>query len=343
MSDNGSTGAVAPISDANESPAVESPQVEAAENQESEKKAGLQSLIQKAMGLAPKEEPKEEVKAEEAEPSFSQEDSKEDEAWGQKFAALSRQEKAIREREIELDQKNKEYEERIKSLEEKYSGYDSFDERIKKEPLKILEEKGINLETLSEFILNDGKSTPEMQIKETQEMLAKMQAQHDEKIEALRKEYEDREAEKEAKIAEQQYEAQEKGFKSEIADFVNEDQSKYKMVRAYDADNQIYDVIETHYNDQVERGVPDAERTILSIEEAADAVEEYYMEQYKALQEKINGPSENTEGQSEEDKGELSPTLSNDLNTQASTKTVGDRLLSDEESKSKAAQLIKWD
>ena len=83
-----------------------------------------------------------------------------DSEFDRKFAALSRKEKALRDRELELDKK---YGNKEKEL--------PLERRIRANPLKALEELGLDYDKLTELALNDGRLTPDMQMKLMREEL----------------------------------------------------------------------------------------------------------------------------------------------------------------------------
>ena len=91
---------------------------------------------------------------------FDQLESQDNGEFDKKFAALSRKEKALRDRELELEQK---YGNKEKEL--------PLERRIRANPLKALEELGLDYDKLTELALNDGRLTPDMQMKLMREEL----------------------------------------------------------------------------------------------------------------------------------------------------------------------------
>jgi hypothetical protein len=266
----------------------------------------------------------EELKAEaEVQPEVKQQEEK----FAAKFAALSRKEKAIRQREVQLQRQMQQLEQRLQAAEaqsKEIETYKSLPDRLKREPLKVLEESGLKFEQLAEMVLNDGKPTQDMLLNE-----------YEKKVMLKVKELEDKLAQKELKEAEEREAAAIEGFKAQLTDFVNKTED-YELIRANDAVDVVFEVIEAHHAETGE---------ILSNKEASDMVEEYLLEEAKKLVDrekvkKLLQPSEAPKKPVASQTG--AKTLSNAQAAQASQKPAG-RILSNEESKAEAAKLIRWD
>ena len=238
--------------------------------------------------------------------------------FSRKFAALSRREKEIRAKEAE-------YEQRIAELEEKFNSYNKQPEpepelpieyRLKKDPLRALEDMGLSYDKLTELALNDGKLTPEMQMRLMREEL---EGDYKKKFEDL----ENRLLEKEKSDEQRRYDDIQRGFQNEIEDFVESNADRYELIQANEANDIIYDVIEEHYNDT---------GRILDIEEAEKI--------FKLGKFRSKFGIEN-DFEQEESPRQSQVTLSNAMSAQANER-VG-RKLSDEESKALAAKMLKWD
>jgi len=265
--------------------------------------------------------------AEEVESSLeaAQEPERNDD-FSRKFAALSRKEKEVREREAE-------YERRIAELEHKFTAKEPqkepeipFDVQLRQNPLKALESVGLSYDKLTELALNDGKLTPEMQMKLMREEL---ETDYKSKFEDL----ENRLVEKEKGLEEQRYEDIKLGFQNEIESFVNSNGEEYELIKANEANDVVYDVIEEHYNETGK---------ILDIREAAQAVENYLEEEASKLLNLGKIRSKFNPGNNEQEPLRQSQvTLSNAHSAQANERVA--RKLSEEESKSAMAQMLKWD
>ena len=250
--------------------------------------------------------------------------------FSRKFAALSRREKEIRAKEAEYDKRIAELEERLGSFGKKPEPEPELpiEYRLKKDPLRALEDMGLSYDKLTELALNDGKLTPEMQMRLMREEL---EGDYKKKFEEL----ENRLLEKEKSDEQRRYDDIQRGFQNEIEDFVESNADRYELIKANEANDIIYDVIEEHYNDT---------GRILDIEEAAEAVENYLEEEAEKIFRLGKFRSKfgiENDFEQEESPRQSQVTLSNAMSAQANER-VG-RKLSDEESKALAAKMLKWD
>ena len=239
-----------------------------------------------------------------------------DSEFDRKFAALSRKEKALRDRELELDKK---YGNKEKEL--------PLERRIRANPLKALEELGLDYDKLTELALNDGRLTPDMQMKLMREEL---ENDYKDKFNSL----EERLNAKEKMEEEAKYDAVKQGFVGEINSFISENKSDFEYVAHNDATDVVYDVIEEHYN---ETG------RILDIKEAVEAVESYLEEEAEKLLNlgKVKNRLTSMRDEYEQPQRQSQTTLSNAHSAQGNERVV--RKLSDEESKSAMAKMLQWD
>ena len=239
-----------------------------------------------------------------------------DSEFDRKFAALSRKEKALRDRELELDKK---YGNKEKEL--------PLERRIRANPLKALEELGLDYDKLTELALNDGRLTPDMQMKLMREEL---ENDYKDKFNSL----EERLNAKEKMEEEAKYDAVKQGFVGEINSFINENKSDFEYVAHNDATDVVYDVIEEHYN---ETG------RILDIKEAVEAVESYLEEEAEKLLNlgKVKNRLTSMRDEYEQPQRQSQTTLSNAHSAQGNERVV--RKLSEEESKSAMAKMLQWD
>jgi len=239
-----------------------------------------------------------------------------DSEFDRKFAALSRKEKALRDRELELEKKYGNKEKEI-----------PLERRIRSNPLKALEELGLDYDKLTELALNDGRLTPDMQMKLMREEL---ENDYKEKFNNL----EERLNAKEKMEEEAKYDAVKQGFVGEINSFINENKNDFEYVAHNDATDVVYDVIEEHYN---ETG------RILDIKEAVEAVESYLEEEAEKLLNlgKVKNRLTSMRDEYEQPQRQSQVTLSNAHSAQANERVA--TKLSDEESKREMARMLKWD
>lgn len=167
-------------------------------------------------------------------------------SFASKFAALARRERELQKREAAI----------------KAAKTEDVKQASKAEnPLEALKQAGWTYEEVTQFILNDGKLTPEKQIASV----------HDE-VKALKEKLEA--SERMAKEAEQKKVVND--FKSEIVAQVAAGGEKYELIAGNKAHNLVYETIEAFYQRTAEE---EGEGRVLSIEEACDMVERHLEEE----------------------------------------------------------------
>lgn len=246
--------------------------------------------------------------------------------FAKKFAALSRKEKEIRSREQEYEARLAELNAKTESMlpkEEQTKEELPLEYRLKRNPLKTLEELGLSYDQLTNLVLNDGKLPPEMQMKLMKEEL---ESDYKTKFEQLEEKLKAKEIEEQ----EAQLNSVVTNFKKEINDLVTSDTEKYELINASESQELVFDIISQHYEET---------NKILSIEEAAQAVEEHLLEEFSKFS-NIKKLSSGEKAQEPDVNFRQSPTLSNDLSAQSVNST--DKKLSPEESKARAAAMLKW-
>lgn len=263
-------------------------------------------------------------------------EANEQDGFSRKFAALSRKEKEFRQERESWDAERTELEElrALKaSLEQKPEPEEKMplDYRLKRNPLETLEEMGLDYETLTELVVSGGKMSPEMQMKLLQQDLdSKYDKKYGSEIEQLKAKIQEKE---ESEVAEREQKAVE-DFKNKISSHIQESADEYELIIANDAMDLVYDVIEEHYNET---------NRVLDVKEAAPAVEKYLESEAQKLL-KLKKLANLSGQEKQEEKPSFTFESPNTLtNAQSAAAPKGaDRKLSIEESKAKAAQLIRW-
>lgn len=236
-----------------------------------------------------------------------------DDKFSAKFAALSRKEKMIFEREKQL-----------KELEAKYKGYDSIDSSVKSDPLAFMQKYGITYNDLTRLVLNDNKPTPDMEVKSVKEEMDK-----------LRKEI----AQKEADAQKQQFESTISSFKTEIKSFVESAKDTFELLTMQDAPEEIvYNVISEHFNKT---------QKILTHKEAAEHVEKYLEDEARKYLSVKKFQAKTPEApKTEATPKTTSATLTNNMDANAPTPSGNDLDPNDpyylEKSRERAAKLLKF-
>ena len=128
------------------------------------------------------------------------------------------------------------------------------------------------------------------------------------------------------------YDSVQNNFQEEIGSFVAQNPEKYELIEASNANDLVFDVIEEHYN---ETG------SILDIEEAADAVEDYLEQEANKFM-KLRKISSRLGVDPRELEQLEQVTLSNDHSAQVQYDGAN-RMLSDEESKARSARMLQWE
>ncbi len=255
-----------------------------------------------------------------------------DDKFAAKFAALGRQEKALRARERQVEQRLKELEGQFTAKETEVKSKYIDPEQLRKSPLKTIQDAtGLTFAQLAEMALNDDKPTQEMELDSREAKIMAKLKEYEDKLEAKEK------AEKQAQEAKVMSD-----FIATLTSFVN-DTPDYEMIRANDSIDLVYQVIDEHFNKTAAES-EDGTGIILSNKEAADAVENYLLEIAKK-QIKLPKVSKLLQPPPAEAPATKQPqtaakTLSNAQSTQASSPVS--KFLSDEDSKKQAASLIKW-
>lgn len=246
-----------------------------------------------------------------------------------KFAALSRKEKQMRDREKAIAAREAQIAEAEQTKSKYSSEIEAFKARIRKEPVKVMEEYGLTAQELAEVLLNNNEPTEKMKMTDSERA-----------IQAQLKALEDKLAAKEAAEEEERYQTTLNNFKSGIASFINNNAADYELVQANDATELVYQVIEEHHASTGE---------ILDTKRAADAVEAHLLEEAKKLIErpKIKGllqpkAPEAPSNAAKSETAKPAPSAKTLTNAAASKPTPPARKLSDEDSLTEAAKLIKW-
>ena len=266
-----------------------------------------------------------EYAAESYEDAGEEEGSSQDQ-FASKFAALSRKEKALRDRESEYESKFEEMERKLAEYEAQSQEPEvDWESMLRNDPLRALEEAGLGYDKLTELALNDGKLTPDMRL---EAMRQELENDYQRKFEEL----EERLNAKEQSEVESYYDAVQENFQDDITGVVMSDPDRFELVQASEASALVYDVIEEHYN---ETG------RVLDIEEAADAVESYLEEEAGKLM-KLKKLSSRLGIDPRELEAMEQVTLSNDHSAQVNYEGAN-RMLSDEESKARAARMLQWE
>lgn len=266
-----------------------------------------------------------------------QEEKKEDFDYASRFAALSRREKQL----IEKERKLKEIESKYKEKDSNFMSWEEKKALFKKNPDAIFEEMGMSFDELVNFKL--GLATQEEQkSNDPNEIYKKLKADLQADLEAREKAKAEAEEKARAEREEQENSQIIESFKSEMVETIKKNADKYELINYQQNFDLVFDVIQQYFDEHDE---------VLPIERAADHVEQYLESlvegatKLKKFQSKLapkqesSQPAENAP-KTESAKEQSPKTLSNALNSQNSSFT--DQTISIEESKRRAAALLRW-
>lgn len=267
---------------------------------------------------------------------------KQDDKFAAKFAALTRKEREVREREgkskVEVDAAKAQ----VEQYRNKYGQYESLDETLKTDKragLKFLMDKGLSVEELSDMLLEELNPDPEKKLAKTTSDIEKRLM---DRIAALEgkltaKDQADIDAQKDTEKA--NFEKTVTQVKSDIKQFVDNESGDYELIKLNEAYETVFDVMQEHYDDQVRKGVSPDGIKILSYEDAAKWTEAYLDEQatkqYEAKRAKQVLKPEPVKTKA------TTPTLSNTLSTEVSSQ-VEPKARTREESLRQAARLLRF-
>lgn len=244
------------------------------------------------------------------------------EDFSRKFALLAQRERKLVERERSIKDRLGRAEPVLRAIEEK-------------NPMAILQSAGFSFQDVTNWVLNDGKK-PEPT---TDDRIAQLERQ----LEAERQARLDDAKRKESDTIEKTISQHKATIKSAIDTAGDE----FELIRAHEAYDTVFDVIENYFLEtQKETG----QGQILSIEDAARQVEEYLDSQaQRFMKTKKYAPKPQEpaptgatpEASAPGQKPQVSTTLTNRMVNPAPAPREAD-WLSEEESKRRAAAMIRW-
>lgn len=247
------------------------------------------------------------------------EEKQEDPKFAARFAALSRKEKELMQRERQF-----------KENQAKLAAYEKALQTAKQNPLEYLQAAGLTLEeALQQIIAQDEPETEQSRLKAIEKKVQEYE-------EGIRRQ---REAQMEAQ---KQYELNQ--IKQTISQYVDENAETYELIKEYNAIDDVWSVIERTF---IETGG----KVHLTIEQASKAVEDHLFKEaeqeaqriarLKKLQKNIQQSSsvDSVQVSKEEKVSKPSPTLTNQS---VSTSTEPKKFKTREESLAEAAKLLRW-
>ena len=274
--------------------------------------------------------------------------------YSRTFAALNRKERAANAKVRAAEQRLAEIEAKIAAAAPATAApaapaaqEEPLEVRLRKNPFETLSKLGLSFEQLTQMALDGGKLPPELQMANMRaEIEAGLRKEIEEKYGKKISEYEAREkAEREA-AAQKAQAAEIAGAKTQIKNFVTEGKDNLELLAAEgDAGiDLIYDVLDAHWNQHGvmmghKKGEPVDVKKALAAATARIETElenELQARLSTSKAQKLVGAKPNTQQAKAKP---AAPTLTNQMSQVPST---GKRFLSNDESKTEAAKLIKW-
>lgn len=261
-----------------------------------------------------------------------------DDKFAAKFAALSKKEKQLRAQEKAMQTRIKEMEDRFKAQEEALKPYMSLKDAASADPSALLDNlrsMGLDEKKIVEkYILKQEPTPEEKQISMIQDLQKEINALKADRLKEV-----EQSKEREVATKKQNEVTLRKNYLSHLGSFVEKNANEYELIRANDAVDLIYDVMEEKYNTTLSA---DGTGVVLTEKEAADLVENYLYEQAKKLIEtnKIKSSFATRVVETTKPKTGQTATLSNTAAQQVPAR--GERKLSDEESKAKMAEMLRF-
>ena len=174
-----------------------------------------------------------------------------------KFAALAKKERYVRMTHQSIKAKESALAERERQIAEREK---AWEEEFKVSPLEAIKKRGYSYQDLTNAALNDGKLSPETEIKNVRQDIERLRQEQAEK--------EKQSLEQARLAAEQQTKETIDTFKESLKGFLTSNPEKYELTNRWDANGDlVFQTIEEHFN---------RTQKVMSKEEAADLVEQYF-------------------------------------------------------------------
>lgn len=259
--------------------------------------------------------------------------------FARKFAALTRKEKDILEK---SKSQESEYQKRLAELTEKSNKYKKYEElettlsQDKRKALEFLQQQNISLEDLSSMLIEELNPNEDVKINRK---LSDYEKKMEQKLANLEKQLLEREQkakEDEENQAKSQHEKVVQKVLSDITEFVNA--GEYPLIQSQQQVQLVYDVIQNHYQEQIDKGTPSQLAQILGFKEASDIVERHLDEELERLY-SAKKPKQKPAEASESNK-EASITMSNAHGVTDASKVSG--TMSREDALKEAMKMIRF-
>lgn len=222
-----------------------------------------------------------------------------------RFAALARKEQEVFRKQQAIRQQQAE----LARQAEEIRAFNSARQQALQNPLEALKSLGLTYEQITDYVLNDNKPTPSLEVESVRQEIEAFKRQQQEERQRL--------LEEQRALQTQQQQEIINSFRDEVNEYVAQHADTYELTSLYGGANLVFQVIEEHYSQQLNDGV--GAPKVMSIAEAAKLVEEHYEDlarkaqatkKFAATQQKVASPQTSQTAQAPR----IGPTLSNDLN-----------------------------
>lgn len=160
-----------------------------------------------------------------------------------------------------LEARIKEMDQSLKEREQRLLDFD----QVKTNPKKALEYLGLDYNQLTQSLLNEGAIPPEVEIKKVRDELSEFKASQEQQRQ--------RQAEEAKLQAEQNEQKIISDFKSEIGQYVSDNQARYELITFEGAQSDVFELIDEHYKRTIDPETGAGK--VMSFKEACDKIEEY--------------------------------------------------------------------
>lgn len=175
----------------------------------------------------------------------------------ERFAALARKEAEVYRKQQAVRQQQAE----IARQAEEVKAFQDLRRQAALNPVEALKALGLSYEQITEYMMNDNKPTPSLEVVSLRQEMEDFKKQQQTERDAARRQAESMAAQEQQQIIEQ--------FRGEVTDYVKQHSETYELTALYSADNLVYQVIEEAFNQSGK---------VLAIPEAAKMVEEHLEE-----------------------------------------------------------------
>lgn len=222
-----------------------------------------------------------------------------------RFAALARKEQEVFRKQQAIRQQQAE----LARQAEEIRAFNSMRQQALQNPLEALKSLGLTYEQITDYVLNDNKPTPSLEVQSVRQEIEALKQQQQLERQRILEEQRQMQTQQQQEIIE--------NFREEVNEYVAQHADTYELTSLYGGANLVFQVIEEHYTQQLNDGI--GAPKVMSIPEAAKLVEEHYEDlarkaqatkKFAATQQKVASPQTPQTAQAPR----IGPTLSNDLN-----------------------------